>query len=50
MQVHIQNDGPVTIPIESPASLKAQVRQLTFDWPLIQVFTFKCGVILHFNE
>ena len=22
MQVHIQNDGPVTIPIESPESLK----------------------------
>lgn len=22
MQVHIQNDGPVTIPLESPASLK----------------------------
>ena len=24
MQVHIQNDGPVTIPIESPESLSTQ--------------------------
>ena len=24
MQVHIQNDGPVTIPIESPESLATQ--------------------------
>ena len=25
MQVHIQNDGPVTIPLESPANLQVHV-------------------------
>ena len=42
MQVHIQNDGPVTIPLETPAAQKqSQQKQVTL--PLYRL-SFTCFV------